>query len=436
MRLLVRPSPPLRGAVPVPGDTSVAHRWLLLAATADGDSELNGLPQADDVRSTAACVLRLTAEQPGLEAWLRGEPGPVAIAGRGWAGLLPPAWPLDCGNSGTTMRLLAGVLAGRPFSCVLEGDESLAARPMERVAEPLRLMGAEVHTEDGRSPLQVLGGDLRGVEYLLPAPSAQVQGAVLLAGLQAEGRTVVDGSAFAPGAIRDHTERALVALGAPARAADGRVWVETFQHAALRGTVPGDPSAAAFLLAGAAILSGSDVEVRTVSVNPTRLAFASLLGAAVGEPEGETLGEPVGTLVRGDGGPAPMDVSPALMPAVVDEIPALAAVAAHAGGESWFRGAGELRAKESDRLHRLALGLRGLGGEAEVQGDDLVVGGGGLEGGEADSQADHRLAMALTVAALAAERESVIHDIQWAAVSFPGFVETLRALGADVEVEG
>lgn len=436
MRLVVRPSKPLRGTVSVPGDKSIAHRWLLLAATADGASELEDLPQADDVRSTAACVVRLTSAQPGLAAWLRGEPGPVRIEGRGWSGLAPPAWPLDCGNSGTTMRLLAGVVAGRPFSCVLEGDESLAARPMERMAEPLRLMGAEVHTEEGRPPLQVLGGRLRGIEYRLPMPSAQVQGAVLLAAVQAEGATVVDGSAFHREAIRDHTERALAALGAPVDASEGRVSVRSFQHPALRARVPGDPSGAAFLLAGAAIVPGSDVEIRGVGVNPTRLAFAGLLGAKVAGPENEVLGEPLGSLARRDGDPAPIDVPASLLPAVVDEVPALAAVAVHAGGESWFRGAGELRAKESDRLHGLALGLRGLGGEAEVQGDDLVVDGGGLRGGEADSQADHRLAMALAVAALAADHESVIHDIQWAGVSFPGFVETLRSLGADVEVEG
>ncbi|HEX6262384.1 MAG TPA: 3-phosphoshikimate 1-carboxyvinyltransferase [Actinomycetota bacterium] len=436
MRLVVRPSKPLRGAVAVPGDKSIAHRWLLLAATAQGGSELGGLPQADDVRSTAACVLRLTASQPGLEAWLRGEPAPVRLEGRGWEGLVPPAWPLDCGNSGTTMRLLAGVLAGRDFSCVLEGDESLAARPMERVAEPLRLMGAEIHTEEGHPPLQVLGGDLLGIEYRLPVPSAQVQGAVLLAGVQAVGETVVDGSTFEPGSIRDHTERALAALGAPVETEGGRVAVRAFQHPGLRGAVPGDPSAAAFLLAGAAILPGSDVEIRDVGVNPTRLAFASLIGATVDEGRREELGEPVGTLARQGADPAPIEVPAAGLPAVVDEVPALAATAVHAGGESWFRGAGELRVKESDRLRGLALGLRGLGGEAEVQGDDLVVGGDGLRGGEADSQGDHRLAMALTVAALAAERESVIHDVQWAAVSFPGFVDALRALGADVEVEG
>jgi len=438
MRLRVRPSRPLRGSVSVPGDKSIAHRWLLLAATGDDDSEIDDLPQADDVRSTAACVLRLTPAQPGLEAWLRGGDGPVRIAGRGWSGLAAPAWPLDCGNSGTTLRLLAGALAGRPFACVLDGDESLTARPMERVAEPLRLMGAEVHTEDGRPPLQVIGGGLRGIEYRPPVPSAQVKGAILLAAAQAEGETLIDESAFGTDVApsRDHTERVLAALGAPVQAADGRVSARAFQHPGFGGRVPGDPSAAAFLLAGASILSGSDVEVRRVGVNPSRLAFASLMGAAVGPVEEEVLGEPVGWLAHRDGAPRSIEVTDTLLPAVVDEVPALAAVAAHAEGESRFRGAAELRVKESDRLEGLAMGLRGLGGEAEVQGDDLVVGGGGLAGGEADSQADHRLAMALAVAALGAERESVIHDVQWAAVSFPGFVETLRALGADVEVEG
>jgi len=438
MRLRVRPSRPLRGTVSVPGDKSIAHRWLLLAAAADGDSEIDDLPHADDVRSTAACVLRLTPSQPGLEAWLRGGSGPVRIGGRGWAGLVPPAWPLDCGNSGTTMRLLAGALAGRPFACVLEGDESLALRPMERVAEPLRLMGAEVHTEGGHPPVQVIGGGLRGIEYRPPVPSAQVKGAVLLAGLQAEGETVVDESAFGTDGppTRDHTERALAGLGARVGSAAGRVSVAAFQHPGFRSAVPGDPSAAAFLLAGAAIIPGSDVEVRGVGVNPSRLAFAPLMEVAVGTAESEVLGEPVGSLARRDGGQRAVEVPAELLPALVDEVPALAAVAAHAPGESRFRGGAELRVKESDRLEGLAMGLRGLGGRAEIQGDDLVVAGGGLPGGEADSQADHRLAMALAVAALGGERESVIHDIQWASVSFPGFVETLRALGADVEIEG
>lgn len=416
----------------VPGDKSIAHRWLILAATAEGSSVVTGLPGGDDVRSTAACLLRLR-EQRGLEAWLRGDPGPVGISGRGYEGLRAPEWPLDCGNSGTTMRLLTGVLAGRPFACVLDGDESLRRRPMDRVAEPLRLMGAEVHTEEGRPPVQVLGGPLRGIGYDLPVPSAQVKGAVLLAGVQAEGETRVS----EPGPTRDHTERALRALGGPVRVEEGRVAVEAFQHGGFEATVPGDLSSAAYLLAAAAIVEGSEVEVRGVGTNPSRSALLGWLrlgGAAVEDVSGEvSLDEPAGIVTVRSGDRRPVRVPSEDLTPVIDEVPALAAVAAHASGESRFEGAGELRVKESDRLEGLAGGIRDLGGAAEVDGDDLVVGGGGLRGGHADAHGDHRLAMALAVAALGAEHECVITGAEWAAVSFPGFAEALRSVGAEME---
>lgn len=445
MRFVVRPSGPLRGTVRVPGDKSIAHRWLILAATARGPSELAGLPQADDVRSTAACLLRLTREQPGIEAWLRGEPDAVRIEGLGFEGLRAPDWPLDCGNSGTTMRLLAGLLAGRPFACALEGDESLSARPMERVAEPLRTMGAEVHTEDGHAPVQVLGGDLRGIDYVLSVPSAQVKGAVLLAGLQAGGETLVDESAYwdalrAFGGdpdppLRDHTERALNALGAPIDVRGGRISVRAFQHDGFKATVPGDISSAAYLLAGAAIVEGSEIEIREVGLNPSRWGYLRLLYETEARTLTQELGEDVGRLLRDEhlARGSPMRVPSAELPLVVDEVPALAAVACYLDGESRFEGAGELRVKESDRLGGLVEGIRGLGGEADVEGDDLVVGGGGLKGGQADARGDHRLAIAFTIAALGAERESVIWGAEWASVSYPGFGDALRSLGADVE---
>lgn len=434
MRFVVRPPGRLRGGVGVPGDKSMAHRWLILAATARGGSSLEGLPGGDDVRATAACLVRLTGSQPGVEGWLRGEPGPVRVEGAGHEALRRPEWPLDCGNSGTTMRLLAGVLAARPFACVLDGDESLRGRPMERVAEPLRLMGAELHTERGRPPVQVLGGLLTGIEYRLPVPSAQVKGAVLLAGVQAEGQTVV----AEDGLTRDHTERALRALGGPVEVVPGRVAVRAFQHDGFEATVPGDLSSAAYLLAAAAILEGSEVEVADVGMNRSRSAVLRWLREAgavigVGPANPRSLDEHVGMVSARFGDRRPIHVAAELLGAVIDEVPALAAVAAHAPGESRFEGAGELRVKESDRLEGLVEGLRGLGGEAGVEGDDLVLGGGGLEGGHADARGDHRLAMALTVAALGASGESAITGAEWAAVSFPGFAETLRSLGADVE---
>lgn len=443
-RLLVRPGGPLRGTTRVPGDKSIAHRWLLLAATAEGPSQLDGLPHGDDVRSTAACVVRITPSQPGIVAWLEGGASSVRIEGAGYAGIRRPEWPLDCGNSGTTMRLLAGLLAGRPFASVLEGDESLSSRPMDRIAEPLRRMGAEVHAEDGHPPLQVIGGDLEGIVHELLVPSAQVKGAVLLAGMQAAGETIVDDAVLwdaqrSAGLVpdpplRDHTERALRALGAPVEIAEGRVAVRAHQHAGFRATVPGDLSAAAFLVAAGCIVPLSQVEVRDVGVNPSRTGFLRYLTNVGDTQTWSELDEPVGSLSVSE--PLlemPLRVPAAGLPPVIDEVPALAAVACHLPGESRFEGAAELRLKESDRLEGLVLGIRGLGGEAEVQGDDLLVRGGGLPGGEADAQGDHRLAMALAVAALGGARESVIHGAQWASVSFPGFAETLRSLGADVE---
>lgn len=457
MRLVVRPSGPLRGTVRVPGDKSIAHRWLILAATADGPSVIGGLPRSDDVRSTATCLLRLASPQPGLEAWLQGAEGPARIEGRGWEGLRQAEWPLDCGNSGTTMRLLCGALAGRPFESVLVGDESLSRRPMERVAEPLRLMGAEVETTDGHAPVTIRGGDLRGIEYRLPVPSAQVKGAVLLAGLQAEGETVVDESAFLSAQrdagqdatrspSRDHTERALTHLGAGSEPRPGGpVIVHPRRHEGFRDRVPGDLSSAAFLTIAAGTVPGSDLLIWAVGQNPSRTRFLEHLShveVSVGDdrslswygPEGGTLGEPIGSLRCAGTTGTSIEVRDWELPLLIDEVPALAALACHLPGESRFEGAGELRVKESDRLEGLLLGIRALGGEAEVQGDDLVVAGGGLAGGEADSQGDHRIAMALAVAALGAENECVIHGAEVAAVSFPGFATTLKSLGADLEV--
>ena len=369
------------------------------------------------------------------------EPGTVVeVEGDGRQGLRPPREPLDCGNSGTTMRLVAGIAAWVPGLSILDGDASLRRRPMERVAEPLRLMGARIRTRGGAPPLEIEGGALAGVRYACPVPSAQVKSAVLLAGLAAEGETVVT----EPAPTRDHTERALEALGAPVRRTpeSGEVAVRAFEPEGFRAGVPGDPSAAAFLLGGAAI-TGGRVTVEGVGLNQSRdrfLAVMERLGAHVHAELAEvpaSLGEPNGSL-DGGAGPAGLRgtvVSADELPLIIDEVPILAAMAAHAEGESRFEGAGELRFKESDRLAGLAEGLRGLGGEATVEGDALVVGGGGLAGGRADARGDHRLAMALAVAALGAPGPSAVDGIGWVDVSFPGFVDVLAGLGARVEIE-
>jgi 3-phosphoshikimate 1-carboxyvinyltransferase len=338
------------------------------------------------------------------------------------------------------MRLVTGIAARLPGRTVLDGDASLRRRPMERVAEPLRLMGASIRTRVGHAPLEIEGGALVGVRYACPVPSAQVKSAVLLAGLAAEGETAVT----EPAPTRDHTERALEALGAPVRRSptSGEVAVRAFDPPGFSASVPGDPSAAAFLLGGAAV-TGGGVTVEGVGLNETRgrfLAVMERLGASVRAEalEGSTaLGEPLGSLAGGAGaaGLRGATVRADELPLVIDEVPILAAMAAHAEGESRFEGGGELRVKESDRLTGLADGLRALGGEAAVEGDALVVGGGGLAGGRADGGEDHRLAMALAVAALGARGPSAIDGIGWAAVSFPGFVEALVGLGGRVEID-
>ena len=454
MKVRVRPGGSLRGQANVPGDKSIAHRWLILAVTAAGRSSLEGLPHSLDIRSTASCLAELAPPaRPALEAWASSSwPSDerhgstwnqeastlnlpmLDLHGEGRGSLREPDRELDCGNSGTSMRLLAGLVAPDPFVTVLAGDPSLTTRPMERVAAPLRAMGADVATLDGHPPVSIRGGELHGIRFEPEVPSAQVKGAVLLAALEADGATTVAESV----PTRDHTERALGALGAPVRATEeGIVLDGRFQHAGFRGRVPGDPSSAAFVL-GAAALTGGEVALTGVGLNPSRLAFLEVferMGVEVDvEVEGSVLGEPVGTMHLAQGGSVrPVHVGAGEVPLVIDEVPILAALAAHAGGPSRFVGASELRVKESDRLFVLADGIRSLGGLAEEDGDDLVIGGGGLRGGSARSAGDHRIVMALTASATAAEASSEIDGAESAAVSFPGFFGLLRSLGADVE---
>jgi 3-phosphoshikimate 1-carboxyvinyltransferase len=356
------------------------------------------------------------------------------LQGQGRAGLDPPDGALDCSNSGTTMRLLAGLLAPTPFETRLEGDESLSDRPMERVAEPLRAMGAEVRTTEGHAPIVVRGAALRGIEHRTAVPSAQVKSAVLLAGLSADGETTVR----EPAPTRDHTERALAHLGAPVVFEPGLATVVAFQHGGFTAAVPGDVSSAAFLIA-AAIVSGRPLSIQGVGLNPTRTRFLQVLermGATVRtELEGGELGEPVGVLeVEPPARLVGTTIGPDELPLVIDEVPVLAVVGAHAAGETRFASASELRVKESDRLGGVAGAIRASGGVAHVDGDDLVVGGGGLDGGSVDAHGDHRIAMAAAVSALGARGPVSIEGIEAAEVSFPGFADMLAGLGARIEV--
>lgn len=452
MKVRVVPRPLLSGELRVPGDKSIAHRWLLLAATASGPSRLERVPISLDVRSTASCLAAVSPKaRPGLDLWasevrpaLEGgrstwngalgsaSDAALEVEGDGRAALVSPAADLDCGNSGTSMRLLTGVLASAPFRSVLTGDPSLSVRPMERVAAPLRAMGADIRTTEGHAPITVEGGPLHGIRFEAPVASAQVKSAVLLAGLAAEGTTTV----IEPAPTRDHTERALAALGAAVTVGDG-ISVGRFQHEGFAGRVPGDPSSAAFLI-GAAALTGSSITLRDVGLNPTRLRFLDVMGRmgirVTRSVDREELGEPVGSLhVAAVDGLAPVRVEAAELPLVIDEVPILALLAAHASGESTFSGAGELRVKESDRLAAITAGIRALGGHAGDEGDDLVVAGGGLGGGVADAGGDHRMAMSFAVGALAAESPCEIEGIEVADVSFPGFIQALASLGAVLE---
>jgi 3-phosphoshikimate 1-carboxyvinyltransferase len=354
------------------------------------------------------------------------------VEGRGLGGLQPPSRAIDAGNSGTTARFLMGVLAGHAFPATLAGDDSLSRRPMRRVAEPLALMGARIDTTGGCLPATVTGGRLRGITYAMPIPSAQVKSAVLLAGLHAEGETVV----IEPQPTRDHTERALAAFGADVSIGPGRVCVTGGR--ALTATcveVPGDPSSAAFWAAAAAGLPGASIVVEGVGTNPSRTAFLEVLrrmGARVDVDVvgGASSGEPQGTLIVRHESLRPVVIHPLEVPGLIDELPALAALATHGGGLS-VTGAGELRVKESDRIAALAAGLRALGADVEESSDGFRVNGARrLTGGVADAAGDHRLAMAFAVAALGAEGESIIRGAEAVAISYPGFFESLERLCA------
>lgn len=457
MRARIQPGGPVQGETRVPGDKSIAHRWLILAVTASGPSALLEVPRSLDVRSTAASLAAITAKaRPALHAWASNgadtaeghrstwnrevedeahEPHsvPLEVEGEGRRGLIAPDRPLDCGNSGTSMRLLMGVLASAEFRSVLDGDASLQTRPMERVASPLRLMGAGIDTSDGRAPVVVYGGPLHGVEFAATVPSAQVKSAVLLAGVDADGPTAVR----EPAPTRDHTERALLALGAPVEIGE-TIALSRFQHEGFSATVPGDPSSAAFLVAAAA-LTGSELTIAEVGLNPSRTRFLDVMGRMGITTErhvsSHELGEPVGEIQVGAGSDIrSVRVEPDELPLVIDEVPVLAFLAAHAASESWFLGAAELEVKESDRLAAIVRGIRDLGGYAAVEGEDLVVAGGGLGGGRSDAGGDHRMAMAMAVSALAARAPVDLDGIEYAEVSFPGFARTLSALGASIDV--
>ncbi|MBA2372865.1 MAG: 3-phosphoshikimate 1-carboxyvinyltransferase [Chloroflexi bacterium] len=441
----ITPAALLRGSPGLPGDKSISHRALMLAALAHGTSRIERAGDGADVRSTAAILRRLGAIVERVSS--DGRTADYTIDSPGAAGLHEPDGPLDCGNSGTSLRLLAGLLAGLPFRSVLDGDPSLRGRPVARIIEPLRSMGAglQARRDDTLPPLTVVGHTpLRAIDYTTPVPSAQVKSAILLAGLHAEGRTTVRESV----ATRDHTERMLRARGVPVDREDGPggsvAW--TLEGGvtvrSIDERVPGDVSAAAFWLVAGVIHPDAELTLRDVGLNPTRRAIVDLLramGANIEERPRDArstaaddgVGEPLADLVVRSSDLHSIELGPGEVAAAIDEIPILCLAATQARGTTVIRGAGELRHKESDRLAGIAEGLRALGANVEVDGDDIrIEGGSHLRGGPTDSLDDHRLAMTFAVAGLIATGETTVARAGSAAISYPGFYDELEGVRA------
>jgi 3-phosphoshikimate 1-carboxyvinyltransferase len=423
------PSGPLRGEVRVPGDKSISHRAVMLAAIAAGTSRISGFLEGEDTRATARAFAQMGVRIETPSASER------VVHGVGMHGLRAPAAPLDCGNAGTGMRLLTGLLAGQAFDSTLIGDESLSRRPMRRVIEPLVQMGAQVEAQPGGlPPLHVRGGNnLHGIDYALPIASAQVKSAILLAGLYAGGETLVR----EPHPTRDYTERMLRALGWPIEFAAGSARL-TGGHV-LRATdvaVPADFSSAAFFIVAAALAPGSELRIQAVGMNPRRtglLRALRLMGADIVEDNPRAFGgEQVADLIVRHAPLQGIDVPRAIVPDMIDEFPALFVAAAVANGTTRISGAAELRVKESDRIAVMARGLTTLGVRIVETSDGAIIDGGQLGGGEVDSAGDHRCAMSLAVAGVVARRSVRILDCANVATSFPGFVDLARGCGFDL----
>ena len=425
----MQPGGTVSGQIEVPGDKSISHRALLLGAVAEGDTEIRGLLRGDDCLATLRALRQLGVVIDDTPAHIR-------VRGVGLSGLKAPSQALDLGNSGTAIRLFCGLLAGQPFNAELTGDKSLRQRPMERVAKPLRSMGADIATREGCAPITIRGGaNLSGIDYTLPVASAQIKSAVLLAGLQAKGRTTVR----SPAVSRDHTERMLAAMGVSMEFGPDRVSLEG--PAALHGialAIPGDFSSAAFFIVAACLAADEGFLIRGVGINPTRTGLLTVLeqmGARIELQNIRTHGaEPVADIhvvrsrLRG------VDVDPKLVPLLIDELPILFVAAAAAQGTTRISGAEELRHKESDRLAVMAAGLRTVGVTLHEQRDGLMITGGAVAGGVIDSHGDHRVAMSFAVAALVGERTITISGTELVATSFPGFVPTARQCGMRVEI--
>ena len=426
---VAHPTREVGGELQVPGDKSISHRTALLSAVAEGTSTVKGFLPGDDCLATAAALRALGVD-------LAVEDGALRVQGVGLNGLHPPGGALDLGNSGTGMRLLAGLLASQPFASELTGDASLRRRPMERIAKPLRAMGAKVETRSGTAPIRIAGRyPLQAIDYVLPVASAQLKSALLLAGLRARGRTAVR----SPGRSRDHTERLLMSMGVAVESRlDEIVSVRAPERLEPINTeIPGDFSSAAFFLVAGLLAAPRGLLIRNVGVNPTRSGLLGILEAMGGRVETRARrilgGEPVADLwvlrsdLRG------IEVPPESVPLAIDEFPILFVAAACAEGTTVVRGAGELRHKESDRLGVMAAGLRRLGIDVVENTDGLVIEGGELHGGRLDAHGDHRIAMAFAIAGAAAREPIEILGTEQVSTSFPGFERIAAGCGVGVE---
>lgn len=428
MDYLIRPTALNSGTIFVPGDKSISHRALLLGAIAEGQTEIRGFLAGQDCLATLAALRSLGV---GID---RLDDTTVRIDGVGLRGLQGSQTALDLGNSGTAMRLLAGLLCPQVFDSRLTGDESLTARPMARIIEPLSMMGASIDSDDGRPPLVIHGGrELAGIHYRLPVASAQVKSAILLAGLYARGETAV----VEPVVTRDHTERMLKSMGAAISADSGHIRIQAPQRLdATTILVPGDLSSAAFVILAALIAKNAEVLIPNVGVNPTRSGVIEILremGGDIRVENPQLLGEePVADIRVRSSVLHGIAVDPALVSRAIDEFPVLFVAAATAVGSTRFSGIGELRVKESDRIHVMVAGLRRMGIRAEESDDGAEIHYGEPTGATIDSHGDHRVAMSFAVAATIAARHVRVRQVDAVDTSFPGFTGVLGSLGADI----
>lgn len=429
---IVKSGGKLSGKFRVPGDKSISHRSIMFGAIADGTTRVTGFLQGEDSLNTLRAFRTMGVEIEGPN-----DQGEVTIQGVGIDGLSAPEKPIDLGNSGTSIRLMSGLLSGQAFDVELSGDRSLSKRPMKRVTEPLALMGAKVDTDEGgRPPLKINGGSvIKGIDYIMPMASAQVKSCVLLAGMYAQGKTCVT----EPATTRDHTERMLNAFGYPVETNGNKMCIEGGGRlTACDIDVPADISSAAFYMVGASIAKNSDITLQHVGVNPTRTGIIDILKLMGGNIEllNERIvgGEPVADIRIRSAELKGIEVPESLVPLAIDEFPVLFVAAACAEGKTVVSGAEELRVKESDRIQVMADGLLAIGVDAKPTPDGMIINGGPIKGGKVHSRDDHRIAMAFTMAALRSETDIIIEDCENVNTSFPDFIGIANRAGINVSV--